>query len=599
MRKIAVLPVFPEFPFTFWSFKKSVEYVGKKAVMPPTGLATVLAMLPEEKFDIGRVVDMNIESLTDEQIKCSDLIFTSTMIIQEEAHNEVVDRAHYFGKKVVAGGPFVTTYPEKTTADYIVSGEAEVTLRPFLEDLLNGAEKGVWTEKNVLGRGFVQLTKGGKVVLIDTPIPRWDLVDLNSYASAAIQFSRGCPFNCDFCDITKLFGRESRTKTPEQMILELDALYEAGHDGSVFFVDDNFIGNREAVRRLLPFLKNWQERKKYPFSFFTEASLNLAWDSNLDILQGMNEAGFDSVFVGIESVDNDVLKKMHKEQNTKMSLLDAVRRIHGAGLSASGGLIAGSDGEKPDVFDRLFNIIQEAGIPEAMPGLLTAVRGTDLYKRLESEGRIREESSGNNTHHLRFNFDTQLDQEFLINGYKEFIKKLFEPGNYYPRCAVLRDNLGERRLSRKINLNGITALGKSLRRQLFAKGGLEYASFLVKTLLKKPSYFPEAVAHAIKFDHFSAITKATLDADEYISRADRLYDRFAQKAGKVYERQKNNLTRARQRITAVAHETLELAEDNFTKLHKDFRSGAENAYSNLRERINRDLDQFIKGYCTL
>ena len=200
---------------------------------------------------------------------------------------------------------------------------------------------------------------------------------------------------------------------------------------------------------------------------------------------------------------------------------------------------------------------------------------------------------------MRFNFDTQLDQEFLINGYKEFIKKLFEPGNYYPRCAVLRDNLGERRLSRKINLNGITALGKSLRRQLFAKGGLEYASFLVKTLLKKPSYFPEAVAHAIKFDHFSAITKATLDADEYISRADRLYDRFAQKAGKVYERQKNNLTRARQRITAVAHETLELAEDNFTKLHKDFRSGAENAYSNLRERINRDLDQFIKGYCTL
>ena len=386
MRKIVVLPVFPEFPFTFWSFKKSVEYVGKKAVMPPTGLATVLAMLPEEKFDIGRVVDMNIESLTDEQIKCSDLIFTSTMIIQEEAHNEVVDRAHYFGKKVVAGGPFVTTYPEKTTADYIVSGEAEVTLRPFLEDLLNGAEKGVWTEKNVLGRGFVQLTKGGKVVLIDTPIPRWDLVDLNSYASAAIQFSRGCPFNCDFCDITKLFGRESRTKTPEQMILELDALYEAGHDGSVFFVDDNFIGNREAVRRLLPFLKNWQERNKYPFSFFTEASLNLAWDSNLDILQGMNEAGFDSVFVGIESVDNDVLKKMHKEQNTKMSLLDAVRRIHGAGLSASGGLIAGSDGEKPDVFDRLFNIIQEAGIPEAMPGLLTAVRGTDLYKRLDSEG---------------------------------------------------------------------------------------------------------------------------------------------------------------------------------------------------------------------
>ena len=358
MDKIKVLPIYPKFPETFWSFGKTIKYVGKKAVMPPTGLATVLAMLPDEKFEAQRIIDLNVEPLTDEQIKSSDIIFTSTMIIQEDSHNEVVDKARFFGKKVVAGGPFVTTYPERTSADYIVAGEAEVTLRPFLEDLLNSPTQRIWTEKSVSGRSLVQLTKGRKVEITQTPLPRWDLLDLNNYSSAAIQYSRGCPFNCDFCDITKLFGREPRTKTPEQMISELDALYNSGHRGSVFIVDDNFIGNRNNVKQLLPRIAEWQQERRYPFSLFTEASMNLAWDSNEAILEGMNKAGFDFVFLGIESVDDEVLKIMHKGQNTKMSQLEAVRRIQKYGLEVSGGFIIGRDGEKTDVFDNLFNFIQ-------------------------------------------------------------------------------------------------------------------------------------------------------------------------------------------------------------------------------------------------
>ncbi|KKK79805.1 hypothetical protein LCGC14_2829810 [marine sediment metagenome] len=311
MSTIRVLPVFPEFPETFWSYRTSLRYVGKKAIMTPTGLLTVMAMLPEG-FEAQGLVDINVKPLTKEHLENTDIVFTSAMIVQGDSHREIVERAHSLGKKVVAGGPFPTTHPEKTGADYVVAGEAEVTLRPFLEDLLKGAEKGVWTEENVSERtrGLVELTTGGKVLITKTPLPRWDLTDLGDYWAAAVQFSRGCPFNCDFCDITKLYGKESRTKTPHQMTKELNALYKNGYRGEVFIVDDNFIGNRKNVKELLPEIIKWQQEKDYPFSFITEASMNLAWDNNIDILEGMREAGFNHVFLGIESVDNEVLEKI-------------------------------------------------------------------------------------------------------------------------------------------------------------------------------------------------------------------------------------------------------------------------------------------------
>jgi radical SAM superfamily enzyme YgiQ (UPF0313 family)/uncharacterized protein YlaN (UPF0358 family) len=591
MGKVKVLPVYPEFPYTFWSFKKAVEYMGKKAAMPPTGLATVMAMLPE-KFEAQRIIDLNVEPLTDEQIKNSDIIFTSSMIVQEDSHNEVIDRAHYFGKKVVAGGPFPTTYPDRMDADYIVSGEAEVTLQPFLEDLLNGASNGEWTEKSVAGRGLVQLTKRGKTEITNTPLPRWDLLNLKDYHSAAIQFSRGCPFDCDFCDITKLYGKESRTKTPEQMLREFDALYEVGHRGSVFIVDDNFIGNRNHVKELLPKMKEWQTEKGFPYSFYTEASMNLAWDANEDILKGMSDVGFNFAFLGIESVDDEVLKIMHKGQNTKMSQLEAVKKIQKAGIEVSGGFIIGSDGEKPDAFEGLYNFIQEAGIATPMPGLLTAVRGTDLYKRLDSEGRIRKESDGNNTHNLHFNFEPQLDEKFLIEGYKGLIKKLFEPKNYYDRCRVLQKNIGRFRHNDRSSLEGVVAFGKSLKNQLFAKGGIEYAKYLGGTIMRNPKNFPEAVAHAIKLDHFQTITNATLEAHEYIPHTETLYEHFLEKSKKIYSKSEKDLHNRLEIISKKAGKIIRKAERKYSKLHEDFNEHAGVALNNLKNNINTLVESY-------
>ncbi len=592
MGRTRVLPVYPRFPLTFWGYKTAVKYTGRKATMPPTGLLTVMAMLPEDKFEALRLVDENVEPLTDEHIRNSDIIFTSAMIVQEDSLNRVVKRAHALGKKAVAGGPFVTTYYDRTNADYTVAGEAEVTLRPFLEDLSAGTTQRIWTEESVAGRSSAQLTKTGKVNLTHTPLPRWDLLDFRDYFSAAIQYSRGCSFDCDFCDITKLFGREPRTKTPEQMILELEAVYNAGHRGSVFFVDDNFIGNLKNVRALLPPLAGWQRDMGYPFSLFTEASMNLSWDNNTDILKGMNDAGFDSVFVGIESIDTEVLKTMHKGQNTKISQFEAVRRMQKAGLEVLAGFIVGSDGEKEDVFYNLFNFIQEAGIPVPMPGLLTALRGTDLYTRLEREGRIREESKGNHTHHLRFNFKPQQDENFLIEGYKSLIGKLFSPANYYQRCRTLQANLGPNHAMNRTSLEGILAFGKSLRKQLFAKGGWEYLKYLIETAITNPSYFPEAVAHAIKFDHFSTLTEATLVAGDYIPHTEGLYKQFVSKAREIYGRGSKRVHERSERISRKAHKIIAIAEKKYNKLHEDFRGGAYEALERLRTRLAEEVDMY-------
>jgi len=306
MKRLRILPVYPKFPLTFWSYKIAVEYLGKAAIMPPTGLATVLAMLPEDEFEIHPIVDLNVEALENEQLRWCDMVFTSTMIVQEDSHQEVIERAHQMGKKVVAGGPFPTSYPERnSSADYLVTGEAEITLGAFIEDLLAAQPRPIYTEEEVRrsGRNRAELSRNGKPLIRSTPLPRWDLVRLDRYCSAAVQYSRGCPFDCEFCDITKLYGRDSRTKSSEQMIKEFEALHQIGFRGPLFIVDDNFIGNKTNVRQLLPVITDWQQKHKYPFNLFTEASMNLAWPGCEDILQGMIEAGFDEVFVGIESVE--------------------------------------------------------------------------------------------------------------------------------------------------------------------------------------------------------------------------------------------------------------------------------------------------------
>ncbi|MDO8517142.1 MAG: B12-binding domain-containing radical SAM protein [Nanoarchaeota archaeon] len=593
---IKVLPIFPRFPLTFWGFQKSLPYVGKKATMPPTGLATILAMLPKE-FEPQRIIDLNVEKLEDKDIKNSDIIFTSSMIIQENSHNEILDRAHFYGKKVVAGGPFPSSYPERNEkADYIVAGEAEITFNAFLEDFLQGKAKRVYTEEGVIksGRNSSLLTKNNKPLLETTPIPRWDLLNLNQYNSPAIQYSRGCPYNCEFCDITKLFGREPRTKTPKQMLLELDAVHEQGYTGSIFIVDDNFIGNKKNVRQLLPEIIKWQKEKDYPFSFFTEASMELAWDENKDILEQMVSAKFNQVFLGIESTDLDALTKINKKQNLKMSQAESIKRIQNAGLEATGGFIIGLDGEKPEVFDQLYNFIQTSGIVVPMSGLLTVLKGTNLYNRLVKEDRMITESTGNNTHNLAFNFKPQLDERFLIEGYKKLLQKLFEPKNYYERCRILQDNIGEINTRNRMNLEGLTAFAKSLNNHLVSRGGFEYLKYITRTAIKNPRYFPEAITHAIKLEHFREITKETIKSDDYNYKIESLYDKFKKKTEQISLKYSDDFQKQYEKVSNIAENLKKSAEKKYLAIHEDFRGNAKKVLDDFQLRINGELEKYIQ-----
>ncbi len=595
MRKIKILPVYPEFPETFWSFKKAVSYINKKSVMPPLGLATVLAMVPSDRFEIQRIVDLNVEPLKEESVKNADILFTSTMVVQEQSHNEVLDMAKFYGKKVVAGGPFPTSYPERNSkADFIVADEAEITLKPFLEDLVKGTPQKIYTRENIIkdGRNSWPLTKTGRPYLTKTPIPRWDLADLSQYSAFCIQYSRGCPHDCEFCDVTKLFGREPLTKTPQQVISELNFLYKMGCRGAVMFVDDNLIGNKKNLKELLPVLIKWQEERNYPFNFFTEASIELATESNKSILENMVKAGFNQVFIGIESLDREVLEETNKKQNIRVSQFDAIRKIQNAGIEVTGGFIVGFDKEKPEVFDKLFDFIQQSGIIIAMPGLLTALKGTKLYNRLKKEGRLKYESEGNNTHNLSFNFKTTMNERFLIENYKNLLARLFDDKNYYSRCRVLQENLGDSyRVPNRKNLEGILAFGKSLKNHLFSKGGLEYAKYLLWTALKNPRLFPEAVNHAIKLEHFKAITNSMLEADDYISETSQLYESFKKEVESIVSKYTNYRKRA-ELISNIAAEMLSYAESRYNKLHKDFRSSAENALMDLKRKIFRDVEEY-------
>ncbi len=514
MKKIKVLPIYPEFPHTFWSFKKALKYIGKKAIMPPTGLATVLAMLPKNYFDAQKIADLNTRNLKDKQIKESELVMISSMIIQEDSQNEIIDRAHFYKKPVVVGGVFPTEYPERNSkADYIITGEAEITLPVFIEDFLNGNPKKIYTEEEVIknGRCKVKLNQFNKPYLDQTPIPRWDLLNLKNYDSVSIQYSRGCPGKCNFCDIIKLFGRVTRTKPPEQMIAELNALYNTGFRGSVYIAADNLMGNKKNLEGFLSKQITWQELNKYPFSYISEASIDLGWESNKGIRKMMNKAGYSKVFVGVESTDLEVLKKIGKEKNIKIPIEDSIINIQKDGIEVTAGIIIGLDDEKPNIFEKFYEFGQKTGIVELMPSLLTALKSTDFYKQLKEEKRLKGESTGNNTHQLYFNFKTQLNESFLFKGYKGLIKKLYDPKNYYERDRILQKNLGENaRLENRKNLRDYIAFIKSIKNRLFAKGGLQYAKNLIRTAVKNPKYIPELVIRAIKLDDFMTITEKTL-----------------------------------------------------------------------------------------
>ncbi|KAB2963849.1 MAG: B12-binding domain-containing radical SAM protein [Thermoanaerobaculia bacterium] len=515
------LLVYPRFPPSFWGFQYALELMGKRSAMPPLGLLTVAAMFPGH-YRL-RLVDTNVVALTDQDLDWADLVLTSTMVVQRRSLQAVIARCNRRGKPVVVGGPHPTSFADEIAgADFFVLDEVEETFPRFLADWEAGRARRVYLPEH-------------KPAVAATPAPRFDLLDLGAYSSMALQFSRGCPFNCEFCDITKLFGRVPRTKSSAQMLAEFDALYELGWRGPVFLVDDNFIGNRQEALRLLPEIAAWQRRRAYPFDLFTEASVNLAQHEPL--MDAMVAAGFSMVFLGIESPNPEALKRTRKSQNVQRGdgdfLLHAVQAIQRKGMEVSGGFILGLDGDGPEVFDAQVAFIQEAGIPRAMVGLLTAMRGTDLHARLAAEGRLLGEASGNNVE-IALDFRPQLGPEVLIEGYRRVLATLYEPGlrNYFTRCWTLLSNLGPGVAGRRrhYEVAKLLALLRSLRRQSLSRQAPAYLGLLLRTLLLRPRHIGLAIRLAIMGLHLEKFTRQTLATHDFSVAARADYERLEAEA---------------------------------------------------------------------
>jgi len=592
--RIKVLMVFPEFPPSFWSFEEAVLLMNLKATMPPTGLATLAAMLSVDIFDVMPIVDMNVEPLTDEDIEKADVVMFSAMVVQKDSLREVIARVKRLGKKVVVGGPYATMCPDEVLAmgaDHLVLGEAEMTLAPFVEDFLAGKAEKIYSEESLLSRVTVSLNKECKPDITTTPIPRWDRLKIFLYSSLAIQYSRGCPFNCNFCIVTKLNGHESRVKTPEQMIAELDTIRITGWRGSIFIVDDNFIGNRNQVRKFLAVLIEWQKKHGYPFSFFTEASIDLANENMRDIRKMMVLAGFKDVFVGIESTSLEVLLKMNKGQN-RGDLGEKVRILQESGFEVSAGFIVGSDLDSVTVFGDLFQFIQENGIVIPMPGLLMALEGSDLFTDLTKEGRIISNSSGDNTHRFKLNFVPKLDEKFLIDGYVDLLRRLFSPKNYFARCWTLRRRRGKHPKMGKINGNWVHATAVVFYRNLIRKPNWQFAKFMFGTVLTSPWNLSEAVTQAVKLEHFKKITKATVSAHKYPQKVETIAERFHRRVVKI----RGGSDKRLKKLAKLRRKYFAKALRRYRTLEPHLRADAKKALVNLRLRLHEYAEKYRKKW---
>lgn len=506
MEKTKVLMVYPETPTTYWSFKYALSFIGKKALLPPLGLLTVAALLPDD-FEC-RLIDMNTDPLCEDDIRASDIVFVSAMLVQKQSFEDVVGMCNRCGVPVVAGGPYPTSCRDSITGvDHFVLNEAEVTLPLFVADYRKGAAGHVYSDDT-------------KPDICMTPPPRLDLIDLRKYSVVALQYSRGCPFNCEFCDIIELFGRMPRTKTTQQFVSELEAVYRTGFRGPVFIVDDNFIGNTKNVKELLREVISWQRQRGMPFNFLTEASINLSQDDELMDL--MVDANFTMTFIGIETPVKESLAQTGKKQNLKEDLIDSIHRIQRKGIEVTGGFIVGFDTDPENVFDIQLRFIRESGIPNAMIGLLMALPNTRLYHRLNAEGRIVRESDGNNTHNVELNFIPAMPPEKLVAGYNRMLSEIYTPENYFNRCLDLLGRLPVRSArGRPVKLAEIKALCMSLFRQGFSYYGREYFRFLFRASRISPKYFSTAVGMAIEGYHFIRITRERLrpgGAEKYLER---------------------------------------------------------------------------------
>jgi radical SAM superfamily enzyme YgiQ (UPF0313 family) len=485
------LLIYPEYPATFWSFKYALRFIHKRAALPPLGLLTIGAMLPKEWPK--KLVDVNVEKLTEKDLAWADCAFISGMIVQRESAGEIIARCKEAGLKVIAGGPlFTNEYDSFKDVDHFVLNEAELTLPPFLADLEEGKARHMYETSE-----FCDIRR--------TPAPLWELMAFKHYASMSIQFSRGCPFNCDFCNVTALFGHLPRIKTAEQIIAELDGLYDQGWRGQVFFVDDNFIGNKGYLKNhLLPALIQWQKgRKGVPFN--TEASINLADDEPL--MEMMVQAGFDAVFIGIETPNEESLAECNKKQNKNRDLLESVKRIQRAGLQVTGGFIVGFDSDTPSIFQRQIDFIQKSGIVTAMVGLLNAPPGTKLYERMRKEGRLMDSVSGDNADGTT-NILPRMGLDVLREGYGNLMQHIYSPEHYYKRAMTFLREYKRPKVRTPLDFQRLLAvLRSSIRLGVFGRERFHYWKIMMWTLFRRPGLLPLNITLAIYGHHFRKICK--------------------------------------------------------------------------------------------
>jgi radical SAM superfamily enzyme YgiQ (UPF0313 family) len=486
-----ILLIYPEFPDTFWSFKHALKFVRKKSSSPPLGLLTVAAMLPAtwEK----RLVDVNVTKLRDRDLEWADMVLVSAMTVQRKSCETVIARARSMGKTIIAGGPLFTAEPEAfPDVDHLILNEAEITLPLFLSDLGRGKPKRLYQTDE-----YADITK--------TPVPLWELIDLRKYDSLSLQFSRGCPFNCDFCNVTALLGHRMRLKTTQQLIDELDKIYALGWRRSIFIVDDNFIGNKRILKReVLPALIEWRKGKKGCL-FITEASVNLSDDDELIELMVM--AGFTQVFVGIETPDDLSLAECSKSQNRNRDLVSSVKKLQQMGLQVMGGFIVGFDSDDETIFERMIDFIQQSGIVTAMVGLLQAPVGTQLYQRMLREGRIRDLYSGDNVDG-ETNIVPKMDLGMLKKGYRKILDSIYSAKGFYERVRTFLKDYKPARHPVTLQWEEIAAFLTSIFEiGIRSEERWHYWRLFFWTLFHCPKKFPLAITFSIYGYHFRKVNE--------------------------------------------------------------------------------------------
>ena len=486
-----ILFIYPQTPSTFWSFHDALKFVSKKSAEPPLGLITVASMLPAEWEK--KLIDTNVDILRDRDIKWADYVFISAMNVHTKSFKEIIRRCNKLGVKVVAGGPLVTTQPDDFLGiDHLVLNEAELTLPEFINDLINGCSKPVYSSKE-----YPDISM--------TPVPSWHLLNIKKYAAMSLQYSRGCPYDCEFCSIITLNGRKPRTKSTDQFLNELNQLYELGWRGPVSIVDDNFIGNKRKLKtELLPALSEWLKQKKYPFNFITEVSINLADDDELCGL--MINACVNTIFVGIETPNNDSLSECGKHQNLRRDLVNSVKKLQQRGFIVSAGFIVGFDNDPPEIFDDQIEFIQKTGIVSAMVGMLNAPAGTRLFKRLKTENRILESFSGDNMDGS-INFIPKMNYSDLVRGYHKIISTIYSHKEYYERIKkFLKEYTVPYWKSNKPTFLEIRAFIKSLWiLGIIEKGKGYFWKLLFHSLIKYPAKFSVAITMAVYGYHYRRI----------------------------------------------------------------------------------------------